>query len=242
MPLLGPGTSFIARWLLAGLPVQVRSSSVASKREFLQRKGLSEAEIDEAFRRVPQQAAAAPSVPAAATPGVATPAAVASTLQHLQPGQPLSYLQPPQGQLAYAQPPQGMQQHQLGQGPGGVMVAAPPPQQQGVRWTQVRRLLGSRGKALLSAHKAWSSGRSVLQVVHGGMPAGRAHSCWWESVAPFPYAPSGLPAAGNSLNRLAAPGPHSCPARRCWALAFWLPARMPPRRWSGPTWRAPTTR
>lgn len=130
------------------LPLQVRSSTAASKREFLQRKGLTEAEIDEAFRRVPQQPASAPSVPVAAAPGAAAPAAVAGTLQHLQPGQPAqqtAYMQPQQGPLVYAQQPQGMQQQQQpGYGPGAMVVA--PPQQQGVRWTQVSGLLGGGGE------------------------------------------------------------------------------------------------
>lgn len=93
----------------------MRASAAASKRDFLRSKGLTEAEIDEAFRRVPQDAtpAAAPSpAPAAAAPAAAAPSAVATTLQHLQP-------QP------YAQQP-------------GAMVPYQPPQPQGVRWTQVR--------------------------------------------------------------------------------------------------------
>jgi hypothetical protein len=54
----------------------VRSSAVSSKREFLQRKGLTEAEIAEAFRRVPEAPAAAPAAISAPAP-----AAVQSTLQ-----------------------------------------------------------------------------------------------------------------------------------------------------------------
>lgn len=99
----------------------MRASAAASKREFLQRKGLSEAEIDEAFRRVPQEAAgAAPPQPTAAA-APAAPAAVQATLQHLQPGPPYATASPQQQMQAYGQPQQ-----------------APPPPQQGVRWTQVR--------------------------------------------------------------------------------------------------------
>lgn len=83
---------------------------MSSKRDFLRGKGLTEAEIDEAFRRVPQDAA--PAVAPAAAPAAAAPSAVATTLQHLQP-QP--YVQQP-----------------------GAVVPYQPPQPQGVRWTQVR--------------------------------------------------------------------------------------------------------
>lgn len=97
--------------------LQVRASGAASKREFLQRKGLTEEEIDEAFRRVPQEAtAAAAPAPAPAAP----PSAVQATLQHLQPGPPYST----------AATPQQQQLQQYGQ--------PPPPPQQGMRWTQVR--------------------------------------------------------------------------------------------------------
>jgi len=40
---------------------QVRGSTVASKRSFLERKGLTADEIDEAFRRVPDAPAPLPS-------------------------------------------------------------------------------------------------------------------------------------------------------------------------------------
>ncbi|KAL4443228.1 hypothetical protein ABPG75_010965 [Micractinium tetrahymenae] len=156
---------------------KVCSSSVASKREFLQRKGLTEAEIDEAFRRVPQQSAAPPAVPAAAAPAAA-PAAVSSTLQHLQPQQQLSYLQPQQGQMVYAQQPQGMQQQQQqpGYGPGALVVAGPP-QQQGVRWTQA--VLGA-GFVAASAYAA----KALLWPYMGS-----AYYSWRGQVRPPPRRP-----------------------------------------------------
>lgn len=73
--------------------MQVRSSPAASKRSFLEKKGLTAAEIDEAFRRVPDTPTA--SVPAgpsglpvqAATeaPRKPFPTGTAATLQQLQP-------------------------------------------------------------------------------------------------------------------------------------------------------------
>ncbi|KAI3426836.1 hypothetical protein D9Q98_006783 [Chlorella vulgaris] len=103
---------------------KVRTSAPASKREFLQRKGLTEAEIDEAFRRAPQAPAAATD---AAAP--AQPPAVTHTLNHLQP-------QPPQ-----YQPQAGpMVLHQASQ-----------QQQQGVRWTQVVLGAGFLGASAYAA-------------------------------------------------------------------------------------------
>ena len=46
--------------LVCALELQVLSSDEASKRGFLQRKGLTEAEISEALRRVPQAPPPAP--------------------------------------------------------------------------------------------------------------------------------------------------------------------------------------
>lgn len=83
--------------LPARAPCQVRASGAASKRDFLQRKGLTEAEIDEAFRRVPQEDAP----PAAAAPPASSVAA--ATLQHLQPGAPYATAAP---QLQQPQPPE----------------------------------------------------------------------------------------------------------------------------------------
>lgn len=99
----------------------MRSSAAASKRDFLQKKGLTEAEIEEAFRRVPQEAAA----PA---PAAAAPSAMAATLQHLQPGSP--YGAAPQQQ----HPQQQAVQPYVAQGMALVPAAQVQP---GVRWTQV---------------------------------------------------------------------------------------------------------
>lgn len=91
---------------------QVRSSAEASKRAFLERKGLTAAEIEEAFQRVPQE----PAAPAAA-PAPAPSAALQTTLQHIQPS--------PQPQYVYVQQPVAPAQQ-----------AAPPAPPQPVRWTQ----------------------------------------------------------------------------------------------------------
>lgn len=114
---------------------KVRSSSESSKRSFLERKGLTAAEMDEAFRRVPQEpastsAAATGAAPAAATAYAAPSAALQTTLQHIQPS--------PQPQYIYAA------QQQPGAGVPGQQLALVPAQQaqvqqqepQGVRWTQ----------------------------------------------------------------------------------------------------------
>jgi hypothetical protein len=101
--------------------LQVRSSPVASKREFLQRKGLIEAEIDEAFRRVPEAPAAAAPAPSPA------PAAMQATLQHLQPQ--AAQLQHQQLPPVYAGGAAGPQ--------SSTTLHQAPPQQPGVRWTQV---------------------------------------------------------------------------------------------------------
>ena len=61
---------------------KVTSSPAATKRSFLERKGLTAAEIDEAFARAPEQ----PPTP----PATVTPTAVAATGQHGL----ISYVQP----------------------------------------------------------------------------------------------------------------------------------------------------
>ncbi|EIE19534.1 hypothetical protein COCSUDRAFT_48772 [Coccomyxa subellipsoidea C-169] len=80
---------------------KVRGSSAASKVSFLEKKGLTAAEIEEAFRRVPDTPTASvpagssglPAQPAAQPPPKPFPTGTAATLQQLQP-QPIA--QPPQ--------------------------------------------------------------------------------------------------------------------------------------------------
>ncbi|GBF95783.1 hypothetical protein Rsub_08219 [Raphidocelis subcapitata] len=105
---------------------KVRPSPDATKRSFLERKGLTNEEIAEAFARAPAAPAAAP--PSAAAPAVAAAAAP-----------------PPGGQQLVSYAPQQQQQQQ--QQPYGsappqyALMPAPLPQQpEPVRWTQV--LLG----------------------------------------------------------------------------------------------------
>ena len=102
-----------SRFMHDCIAVQVRSSPAASKRSFLEKKGLTAAEIEEGFRRVPDiptaSVPAGPSglpVQAAEPPPKPFPTGTAATLQQLQP-QPI------------------VQQQQ-----------APTPQP--IRWTQVR--------------------------------------------------------------------------------------------------------
>ncbi|GFR48938.1 hypothetical protein Agub_g10945 [Astrephomene gubernaculifera] len=119
---------------------QVRgSTNTASKRSFLERKGLTAAEIDEAFRRVPE-APAAPPAPAPATAPAAAPAAQQPTSYAPQPGAP------PGQQLAVAaQQPYGTAAPTAPSGSQLVAVQpAVPPQPptmmqaaQSYRWSQV---------------------------------------------------------------------------------------------------------
>ena len=55
-----PAIGILALTALCEFMEQVRGSTVASKRSFLERKGLTSDEIDEAFRRVPEAPAPAP--------------------------------------------------------------------------------------------------------------------------------------------------------------------------------------
>lgn len=99
---------------LAPASLQVRSSTAASKRSFLERKGLTQEEIDEAFRRVPETAAPAASPAPTAPASAGVPGVLQTTVQHLQPA-------------AYPQQP-------------GALVVQPggaPPQPQPLRWSQV---------------------------------------------------------------------------------------------------------
>ncbi|GAB4818706.1 hypothetical protein N2152v2_005752 [Parachlorella kessleri] len=113
----------------APIPVredQVRSSSAASKRDFLERKGLTAEEIDEAVRRVPETTVplAAPAMAAAALPSSSPvpQAALQTTLQHLQPSQQYA------GQA---------HQHGGAMGPHPGMQMVPAAAQQPLRWSQV---------------------------------------------------------------------------------------------------------
>lgn len=117
------------------LLVQVRGSAVSAKRSFLEKKGLTAAEIDEAFKRVPEAPAAAPTAAPAAAPATfsSTPSYAANNL--------VTYTQPGHvAQPAVAHPP------------GSGMVASPsalvpmapghlqqlqPSQQQPLKWTHV---------------------------------------------------------------------------------------------------------
>lgn len=68
---------------------QVRGSSESSKRSFLQQKGLTTAEIVEAFRRVPE---VVPTIPQAAPPLPLPSAALTTTAANMQPA---AYVEPP---------------------------------------------------------------------------------------------------------------------------------------------------
>lgn len=89
-------------------PAQVRSSAADQKRQFLQRKGLTEAEIDEAFRRVPEQP------PGQALPATSAPAAAPTQGQMV----PAGYVPAGQQQLVPAQQ-QPVRWSQVRQADGG---------------------------------------------------------------------------------------------------------------------------
>ncbi|PSC69773.1 Peroxisomal membrane PEX14 [Micractinium conductrix] len=135
---------------------KVRSSSAASKREFLQKKGLTQAEIEEAFRRVPQPPPGQEPQPAALP--AAAPSAVASTLQHLQPQPLVTYAGQQQGGPAGGYMPPGQHMQMMQQQP-----------QQGVRWTQA--VLGA-GFVAASAYAAKSL---VWPYVEGAYYNWRGH-------------------------------------------------------------------
>ncbi|KIZ02345.1 hypothetical protein MNEG_5615 [Monoraphidium neglectum] len=131
---------------------KVRASPVATKRSFLERKGLTAAEIDEAFKRAPQQESGAPlpavaAVAAAPAPvAAATPTYGANNLVTYTPGQPQPHYQ--QQQQYGAAPP-----HQLVAMQPGTLAPPHPPQPQPVRWTQVLLGLGIvTGAAYAAAH------------------------------------------------------------------------------------------
>ncbi|KXZ54628.1 hypothetical protein GPECTOR_4g693 [Gonium pectorale] len=132
----GPGGSGIE--LVSTAPGVRTSTNTSSKRSFLERKGLTAAEIEEAFRRVPEAPAAPAPAPAAAL--VQQPA-----VQIAQPQLPSQVQQPqqPQQQLALVQQPYGAQ------GSSQALVPAGPPQQalQSYRWSQVVLGLGAAAVA-----------------------------------------------------------------------------------------------
>lgn len=98
---------------------QVRGSPKASKVSFLQQKGLTEGEIDEAFRRVPETP-----VPALPTTSQQQPSAVVNSVaNHLGPqhGQPLSMQQQ---QQHLQQQPQPVRWSQVALGAGFAAASA----------------------------------------------------------------------------------------------------------------------
>lgn len=100
---------------------QVKGSPPATKRSFLERKGLTPAEIEEAFRRVPEEAIAT------TLPSNTTPQSAAANSQ-------------PQIQQV---PPQQQYSNELVPAVGGPMQPQPIlPTHQPVRWTQVVLGLG----------------------------------------------------------------------------------------------------
>lgn len=75
----------------------MRGSAETAKRAFLEKKGLTSAEIDEAFKRVPPEAA--PAAPAtSSTPTVGANNLVTYTQQPQQAGQTLHHVPPPPAQ------------------------------------------------------------------------------------------------------------------------------------------------
>lgn len=103
---------------------QVRESPAATKRSFLERKGLTVAEIEEAFKRVPETSTTLQSPAQIGNTGLVTyqpqPGASSSSQQQTQPQQP-----------------QHASQVQQGQGQGAIVQAKPvPPQPEPMRWTQ----------------------------------------------------------------------------------------------------------
>lgn len=145
------GSSRSARWrhtsahagtLCMHARLQVITSPEATKRSFLERKGLTAAEIDEAFRRAPPPPTA-PAADATTAPAAAAPAAHAATTATPTHGANnlVTYTQqqqPPAQQPYGAAPPN--QLVPAGHPGGGALVLQqqPPPQPQPIRWTQVR--------------------------------------------------------------------------------------------------------
>lgn len=122
-----------ARWRLVRhdallIPLQVRGSTEGTKRSFLERKGLTAAEIEAAFTRVPDTTAPAASAPASA------PSAQPVTLNNPAYGanQLVTY-QPHAGTPGYAP----AQQAAIIPQQNGQALGPPQPEQQPIRWTQV---------------------------------------------------------------------------------------------------------
>ena len=109
--------------------VQVKGSGVAMKRSFLERKGLTEAEIAQAFARVPEESSPLPAVSATPVPSTTGTGLVTYMPQGAQQPAQAAAPQAP-GAVTYAP-----QQQQM------VPYAAPPapapPAPQPIRWTQV---------------------------------------------------------------------------------------------------------
>ncbi|GIL83340.1 hypothetical protein Vretifemale_12166 [Volvox reticuliferus] len=122
---------------------QVRSSTnTASKRSFLERKGLTAAEIDEAFRRVPE--APPPSVPPAVAPPPAAPAPTPQPVTYAPQLVTQSYapaMNPPGTQMVAAQQ--------------AAPTALVPQVAQGYRWSQV----------VLGVGAVFAAGWAVHQLV-----------------------------------------------------------------------------
>jgi hypothetical protein len=130
---------------------KVRGSAVSTKRSFLEKKGLTAAEIDEAFKRVPE----APAVPAAAATIPATTSAPTYGANNL-----VTYTQqnPVAGQPAVV-PAAALQPVIMGPGSGALVPMHPQEQvqpiqaiQQPVRWTQVVLALGVAAAGITGLH------------------------------------------------------------------------------------------
>lgn len=126
---------------------QVRGSAESAKRTFLEKKGLTAAEIDEAFKRVPPEAPAAPA--AAATSS--TPTVGANNL--------VTYTQQPQQAM---QAPQHMPQV-----PSQALVPAQQmqmmqPQRPPVHWSQVGHY-ATASRLVFAWHCSWQDHKSMQQ-------------------------------------------------------------------------------
>lgn len=148
----------------------MRGSPIATKRAFLERKGLNNAEIEEAFKRVPEDDASAGTV-------TASPSPLPGNNQGL-----VTYRTQQPGHQAAAQPqPQQQAQQQQALVPMAPSAQPMPPaqQEQPIRWTQVSDAScpplywGCRTRMLQSVGPVLLHGQStraficVLQVVLG---------------------------------------------------------------------------
>jgi hypothetical protein len=142
---------------------------VSAKRSFLEKKGLNGAEIDEAFKRVPEAPAAAAAAPApAAAAGPATTATPTYGANNL-----VTYTQQ---QPAHAAPAsQALVPHVAQPGPMVPMqqqMMAPPPQP--VRWTQV---CINSGSTIVTQNLKYSLFMHLLLAGLYIMPKG---CCWFQ--------------------------------------------------------------